>query len=437
MNVSKYFNTNGVLQPSILLLLIAITLVIYFLITRFFKDSKPKYFLAALFLGIFLYSGFGIAYDDIDDRFVIHYTIFLASFGFPFIYCGKIKPCSNLTPFDASLIKNIKKLRIIAFFYLFLNLIPLIFPEFRLFDLFSFKSESIHVLRAISRGDTIVRIADLLGVLIAPFFYASFSIEQELNPKTKKPVIYFIILIILEYGRYNYIGRYMIMTDIANMFLLLYCVKGFTYKIKLKHILIALVIVLSMVPILYLYTFIRSDEEYIGDTSFFTLFSLLIRSEFYYPAFYSDTLKHLSFMGESIEHFISYVLCLPIPSFIWPDKPSYDAIRSFTYLFTGYVQGDSGFFILLPSILGESFINGGEKWFWVFGLISGTVISIMFRYLCSKKSLTFYSFFIIIYGFSYARGGTMVLLPILTNGSMAVLLYDLYIKSKIKKRKKK
>ena len=436
MNIAHYYHTSGILQLDILLVLIAITLVVYFFIKRFLNDARPKFFLATLLFGIFFYSGFGIAYEDIEDRFVFHYAIFIISFSIPFILCRNVKPSPNITPFDRGLFRNIKTIRFLAYLYLILELVPLIFPEFRLFDIISFKTESIHELRAISKGNVIVSIADTLAVLIAPFFYASFTVEQELNPKTKKPLIFFILLIILQYGRYNYIGRYMMMTDIANILLILYCVKGFRYNIKLKHLLIGAAVVLMMSPILFLYTYFRAGQTYIGNYAFSSMLEMLMRSEFYFPAFYSDTLKHLDFMDESIEKFIKYIVCIPIPSALWPDKPTYNAIMSFTYMFTGYSRGESGFYILLPSIMGESFISGGEKWFWVFALCSGTVISLVFRYLCSNKTLTFYTFFIIVYGFTYARGGSTGLLPLLINGSLAIFLYDFFAK-KLTKRKNK
>lgn len=437
MNIARYYYNNGLIQLDILFIIIIITLTVYFLITSLMKDLRPKLFLATLFLGIFFYSGFGIAYEDINNRFIYHYTIFLVSFGVPFIFCRNIKQDNIFSPFDKSLIENSRTLSFLAYFYLFLNLVPLIIPEFRLFDIFTFKSASmsIHVLKDLSRGNVYVSLADTLAVLLAPFFYAYFTITQEHNPKTNKPLILYIILIILQFGRYNYIPRYMMMTDLANILLLTFCVKGFYYKIKLKHIMIGLFVAMFMIPILYLYTYFRSGDIYVGNTSFSTLFDLLIKSEAYYPAFYSDILRHLEFLNESITGFISYVLCLPIPSFIWSSKPSYTAITSFTYMITGYTRGETGFYILLPSIMGESFIIGGEKWFWLFSLSSGTAISLTFRYLCSKKCLTFYSFIILVLGFSYARGGTMVLLPILINGSVAIFIYDLYVKKKSKKRK--
>ena len=430
MNIASYYHTNGDLQIGTLLIIFFITLVVYCALNRFLKDPRPKYLLATLFTGIFFYSGFGIAYDDISDKYIYHYTIFLISFGLPFLLCQGITPYQKMSSLDRAFIKSPKALRLFAYFYLLLRLIPLLFPEFRLLDLFTFKTASYHELTAISKGSAVVNIADTLSVLVAPFFYASFTIEQMINPRTKKPLLLFIILIILQYGRYNYFARYQIVTYIEEMILLLFCVKGLQYRIKMKYVLSIVVIVLLLIPFLYLYTIFRIGESYSGSRSFLTMLDLLTKGEFYYPAFYEDILKHLDFLNESLENFIEYILCLPIPSAIWPDKPSYDVNAAFTYMFTGLSRGEDGFYILLPSIMGEAFINGGEMWFWVFSLISGLVIALIFRYICKNKTMILYVFIIIVTSFSYGRGGSTLLLPTLINGTLSIFIFDLYSRRK-------
>ena len=438
MNIARLYYINGDLQYDILLLLFISTLGIYILIAHFLNDLRPKFLLASLLLGIFFYSGFGIAYEDVNDIFVLHYILFIFCFSVPFLLCKEIKKNKKvLNSFDKGLLKNHIRLRYIAYFYLVLNLIPIIYPEFRLFDIFSFKDESVHVLRESMSKYPLIGLVDLLLVLIAPFFYAYFTVSQKKNGQTKEPLVLFILLIILQYGRFNYIQRNEIMTDAVNLILITFCVKGFYYKIKWRHIALGITFGLLMIPFLFLYTYYRTGNEYIGDVSYSTLLDLLTKSEFFYPSFYSDIIEHANKYSESIINFILYVICLPIPSAIFPGKPTYHAIETFTYLFTGMERGDTGFYILLPSILGESFIYGGEKLFWVFPLCSGLIISFIFKYLCTKKTLTFYTFYVIVFAFTYGRGGTMGLLPLLINGSLAIFIYDIYAKLNIKPGKVK
>lgn len=430
----KYISTLGDLQIFVLFLIFSITFIIWKMITAGFKDKRPKWLLGSLFVGIFFYSGWGIAYKNVPDEYIIIYTIFILTLGIPFLIFRKPLKSKDkeLCAFDRKLLNGSKTLEGVAIIYLLLNLIPLIYPDFKLFDIFRLKVGSIHTLRDATKGYFLLSLSNTLSILIAPFFYAFFTVQQKLHPKSKKPIIFFIILIILQFGRFNYIARNEMLLDIVNIIMILYCVKGFKFKFSLKIITVICGVIIVIIPFLYLYTFIRMGATYTGDTSFANMTDLLVKSEFYYPNFYEDILRKSTSFKEDIIDFINYIICLPIPNAIWPTKPGYHAISSFTQSFTGLERGDTGFFILLPSIIGEALIYGGKYLFWLFSLISGYIIALIYRYLCSKKTLTYYTFFIIVYAFTYARGGTMGLLPMLINGSICLFVFDLII-SGIKK----
>jgi len=374
-----------------------------------------------------MYSGIGISFQDVDNKYVSFYTIFILSFSLPFLVFGNTSTQRQKSELDFCLLKRYKVLHIIAFLYLIFLFIPLVYPEFKLFNPITIRDEYWESIDEY-RSNPLISITDTFAMLIKPFFFAYLSIYLLRHPKGKKHLFLFGIVILFTFIRLHYLGRNQMSTFAVEFLLIAFCIKGLDIRIKKRYIIAVVLIALYFVPYLYAQTFYRHGESFDkGILSFMDIANMLFDSEFFYPIYYDEILKNPYFDTQTALAYFLYVICLPIPSFIWASKPSLAIADSFTYAILGVERGDVGFHIILPSVMGESLLFFGDRYFWVFAIFSGFVVAMITRYLCRHKTMTLYLFYLIIQAFTYGRGGTAALLPTLINGVLGIIIFDLFI----------
>ncbi len=105
--------------------------------------------------------------------------------------------------------------------------------------------------------------------------------------------------------------------------------------------------------------------------------------EFSYPRYYPAA-EAMGATGDYVEKYLTWLFTLPIPSSFTGD--SFSVTRDFSESILGIPYGKGGFYVLLPSWLGESFIAFGEG-FALWGLIVGTVIGLLDRFLSQTREL--------------------------------------------------
>lgn len=419
------------LNWRVLILLIFFTLLIIYLLFTQVKDYRPRWMLTACVISIFFYSGFGIAYDVVDNKYVIYYVVFLAFFCIPFLRCRGVQKNRELSNLDTYLLSHFSFLESISILYIVLLFIPLIYPEFKLFNPLLFRDEYWDTI-ANYRTNPIISLVDTIAVFIRPFFFAYLVVYLLKKPDGKMHLILFGVMVLFSFMRLHYLGRNSILTYLVEFLLLAFCVKQFDVIIKKKHILSVIVIVLTMIPFLYAYQFTRNGND-VAELGFIKTAQQLISSEFSYPIYYDRIINNLELREQTPWMFILYVVFLPIPSVLWAGKPTLRIADSFTHAMFGLSRGDIGFFIALPSVMGESFQYFGPDFFWIFALISGTMIAVITRYLLKHQIMTFYLFYLVIQALTYGRGGTTALLPTLVNGVVGIVCVEFYLKY-IKKR---
>lgn len=420
--------------PIFLLLLLITVFALYF-VTLFVKDYRPRWMVFTCIISVFFYSGIGIAYQSVDNKYIPFYALFVFSFCVPFLMCRKTHKKKELSNLDILLIRNLGTLEKVAILYLVTSFIPLVYPDFKLFNEFFVRDEYWESLETY-RTNTLISIIDTIGTFIKPFFFAYLMCYAMSRPKGKKHLIYFSVMILFSFMRLHYLARNSMATYLVDFFLLMYCVKGFDIVIKRKHLIAIVTIALLSIPLLYAQTFFRHGEEFDSyGLSYMDIASLLFNSEFYYPIYYDDILLREYFTSLTGLSFILYVLFLPIPSALWPSKPTLKIADTFTYGMFGLSRGDVGFSIALPSAMGESFMYFGLGFSWFFALFSGAIVAFIVRYLCKHRTMTYYLFYLVIQAFTYGRGGTASLLPPLINGIIGIVLFEFFMRSSLKSKK--
>jgi len=427
------------IAPWVLLSLILMTVVVGFLTVRLLKPQRMKMMIIMMLFGVFCYSGYGIAFLEVDNRYIIKYFIFISCLCLPLIFKRKsFLEIQKDSGFDGFLNKHRRFVKSLAFTYLLLEFVPLVYPEVKLFNIFHGSGMSLENLwqdRWSYQENTLIRIIDAFAAFLLPFFLIYITQLQVAKENGKKSVCLFILFVLFKYMRYSYLGRYQMVIFAFIIFLLIFCVKGYKFVFTRKHFVILAAGALSIVPFLYAFTFIRMGMSADFGVSFFDLFGLLINSEAYYPVYYDIACYSPDLQSQTPITFFLWLLFLPIPSFIFPGKPTLEG-DAFTYAVTGMSFGDNNFSSCLPSVLGESFMFFGHHFYWIEALVIGFVITISMKFLLRNRTMTFFSVYMIVYVLTLGRAGAASYMSTIINTILSVFLLYISYKCLPKKHKK-
>lgn len=165
--------------------------------------------------------------------------------------------------------------------------------------------------------------------------------------------------------------------------------------------------------------------------SIFTSLQSLIESEIYYPQNY-DICKSM-YGSESILNFILWLICLPIPSILFPVKPTVTIAYNFTYAVSGLQYGSQAYYSsLLPSIVGEGIILLGPWMIGFYGILLGIFIGFYYKFIKKYNSLCVLNLYMLLMILTIGRGGASSYMSVLINGTFSILIWG-YAFNKIKK----
>lgn len=367
------------------------------------KIAKLYFFLIVFFL--FVYSGYGIGLDEVCPEYSYYYSIFII-----FVSLGMYisRKCNLGTSIDYNwavylhvfVDKNAKKILII---YLGLSLLLLLYPEFKLFNLFTPPVPDIkeHIAERFEQHNLTlyeIVISNIENILL-PFFLLSLY-------KYRKNLILLSLFVFcnlyINYCKDAYIGRGIILVYIMLVFFLIYKYKPILGKFL---IIAGLVVTPLLVIFMVQYTYIRLGRT-ASDLNFQNALEILMYQETSYPIHFSEILVNTNDAGIWRDYLI-WLLTLPLPGFL----KNFNVDFAFNVRFSEYLLGDyresNTFFILLPGIVGESVYILGKYLFWIQGLWYGFLSGIVFKIL--NKYDTLYPLLIysaIIMGYFINRGGT-------------------------------
>ena len=410
------------LNILIVLLLSSILIILFF--TTLVKNNMIKILIVCLGLSVFIYSGYGIAYNTVENHFIYYYIVYLIAILAPVAYINRRNVLNTTaeTTLDSLLIHSRSTVALFAYIYLFCIAVPLFYPNFQLFDALTFKMNLMAEFFDNKRilKNSFVGIIDYLSNLVLPFFFIYLA-RLKNEGKNKKVLALILLFIFLIYGRILYLARNQMLVFGVFLYITIFALKNSKIHINRKHIFVLVSILMLLVPFLFNYTFIRQGNSSLN-ISYTEILTLLLESETGYPEYYGMLENHVN-KEFGLINFILWIICLPIPSFVWHTKPAPVWNDAFTYLITGLNRGDVGYVVLLPSIMGEGLFISGVSFFWLHALLIGTIIGIIFRYLTRHKTLIVYSIYMIILSLTLGRGGSGSYIPSLINTSVAIVLF--------------
>lgn len=410
---------------DIVALILFLTIGVYVYYYKHIDGIVPKLALFTSLLSIFIYSGYGISMNDVSNSYIVNYFVSILCFSYPFYKEFKINrsvSVSNIGWFDTYLVEHYFIIKYVALFYLLLTLFPCVFPSFKLFDvlLHGISITDIYEQYNFRKDNQLIRLSDSIRMFIAPFFYAYILFLRVNSSKKILPLLLLLLNIYLEVARFSYIGRYQMVVDFLIVYFFYYCIDENGFLFSKKQLIILSSIALLSVPFMYAYLYIRLGVE--AETLSFTeSFTSLIESEVYYPQYYEHILTSSILRDESSLKFILWLICLPIPSVVWAEKPTLHN-DVFTFSLTGLHRTDDGYSSLLPSYLGESMIYFGNYFYWFYALLIGFIFAKILIFLLKNKYLLLYAVVLSLKLLVIGRAGATAIVPTFINGCLLLFL---------------
>lgn len=359
-----------------LLICIIGTVIIFFWLFKY-KEKKARIFFLFFVLMYLIYSGIGASLPGVSPEYISYYFIFsfCISIG---VFCS-LKCIKNNN-------KTIKKswCDFLSYFinkygngvfviYFILLLFPLIYPEFKLPNLIHPPApDVISMLREkfnSDEGSILITIVKTLKSIIYPFYLLCL---YRLRLHILKLCIAVIFPYYIMYCDSGYLGR----GSMLEAFLLII---AFVYFERPKFRKAVLICGVTIIPVLLVF-FVQYSKIRIGvaagDISSMDALALLIEQESGYPEHFSTILKHDN--GKYLYEFIIWLLTMPLPGFFRGGMDVHFA-AIFSEDMLGISRHSSGFYILLPGVVGESVFLLGKYMFWISGLIYGILMGTTYR----------------------------------------------------------
>lgn len=400
---------------------------------------EKKLLFCVLAFSIMMYSGIGIAYEHVADKYILCYYIFLiVLFGairivssdrisfLPYPY--KKNKISLRQQFESDIDKTEMVFCFFSVLFIASLAINIIYPVNRtasLFQITNFTSAGIHARRAERNSTLILKLADTINISTKPFFFV-YLYQLIRKNKGVYGFVWIFLWIWLEFGKYNYLSRYEMVIYMAFIIFYGLICRYKTINIDFKTVGICFALAILMIPFLVSYVDIRLGREAV-DRSFFDALLELIETECFYPQYYENCIENAGLIRPF--DFLLWMLFLPIPSALWKGKPIVQISYAFTALYTDKSIMASNYSNMLPSILGEAFLIFGENYFWVEALVMGLVIGLYFKFFLKSKRLSVLTAYMILMLATIGRGGAQSYLAVLINGSIILIIW-MYICSK-------
>lgn len=410
------------LNNKIIFFIIFYSVILYKISVLNLKRSNEKILILFSVISITLYSGIGMSFVDISNKYIFKYIIFLAFFVVSIRIGLRLfnKDNDNIytNKFDEFCIRNIKFFKAMSIVFIFTLLIHLFLPTIRINQLWNPpKPTLINIFERsqVANNGIILNLADVFNIFLKPIFFIYLFILKQ-KDKYIKIGLWLIIWCYLNYLKIGYMSR----NDMIILFIFITLIYGYDVKnkirIKNKYIIFIGIMVLISIPFLLWYESFRlgANKEML---SFGESLKDLFIKECDYPKYYPYITQTISPIK-----YILWLIFLPFPSMIFPWKPTLGINTIFSQLILGIQRGSSGYYVLLPSILGEGFLIYGDRLYWIHAIIVGIIIGIVFSFISRYKYLTFFGLFYAIYILTIARGGSQGYIASIINSCVSIIL---------------
>lgn len=402
-------------------------LLIFLISYKNTKGESQRTILTLLNISIYVYSGIGTCYKEVNNIYILYFLIFIASVDISIVlsFRHSRKHSTEITTIDYIYKRSPKLLMMLSILMYIMIIINLIFPEViihklwqpDLFTLMGFFERTEDI-----RNNNISYLTNIMKINLLPFFFMYlYYLKQE--KKSIKVILLVTLWIYMDFTVIGYIGRYQMIIYSILLFLIYFEKNG---SVKKRFWIIAGVIFLLTIPLLLAYESIRLGVLVNNNSTYIEKFKILAQKESNYPQYYSF-LSTLKIEGIIIQYF-TWFFTLFIPKRIIPINQI--VINDlFTFYISGLTRGMRGFCIYLPSILGEAILIYGDYFFWIHGLFIGITIGFLYNVFSKSKSLLFWNYYLAVNILTIGRGGTQGFFSTIISSMLLTVIVAFIVKS--------
>lgn len=410
------------INVDIFVLVFAIVMFLICLTLLLFKNFLNKVILLVTILaGVFFTSlGLILQYQDNYSYILTYLLFFVLMVVTMMIVIRKIK-FNDYLDVENSFKKYDKIFIALGILALVLQFSTLIYPQFRLGNLFKIPGYKVNVYKfqeiLTNNSDGIYWIISRLKVMCYPFF---FILLYKLKNKPIKCISLFLFYHYIDFAREQYISRSALVVYIIFIWIYLYEEKILSRK---KLIILGLFLIFTIIPLVNILETVRTGAIVNSNTSFFDNIIHLINQEGYCQQFLDVTntfSKELSF----IKYIISSISS---PLFFLPDIDFPVLSYAFTERILGLSYGDANYYIMLPGAFGEGVMIFGKYFAWIYGIFIGYFVGKAYRVFTRVSFLKLWGIMYILDVARSFRGGIQTFFIATLNTSLLLIIVFLVL----------
>ena len=404
------YNMDGTVIFNILILFIT-TLSITLLGARKIKKNISKFYLIFMNFSVFVYSGIGLNYKEItyiNTNYMPYYFIFIIIGTLTFVFVSNIKISNSYIKRKVDTNKKIsisglEKIFLLLFFSLYV--VRLVYPEFRILDFFkpNLSIDDIFARREGLRSNSIWEIFRLINLAFFPIFLIVIK-KLLYNGKKLKGISLFVLWVYCEFITLGYISRNEMLTYLV--FIVIVLLSGrVSIKISKNTIFIIALIIVILLPSLLIFEYTRMGATLNDNSNYFNKALTLFYKETDYTKYYDFSLS--IFDSSNIFEFIRWFFTLPIPRVIAGSlkENQLEINNYFTEKLTNIQYGAANYSVILPSILGESFIVFGQQLFWIHSIFIYSFLALLNKLLTTENEYELINLYFVVQVLTIGRGG--------------------------------
>ncbi|CAN5180910.1 hypothetical protein BH11BAC6_BH11BAC6_02050 [soil metagenome] len=425
----------------LLLLLVPVTVLYWLLIYKVY-DKLEKLYVSIIFWGLYFYGGIGASSYEVDKNYTFYFLLFIAAFVFFYrLRYISFHAVRNQTFYffrakSKHLLEKKSYEKIFIGSYLFVCFLFLVYPDFKVADLFHPPSpEGVSALissvesQNAQNVDVLSKILFYVKLLVAPLYFIG------LYNYRKKPLLLFVFIFLPLYFDYcanNYIGRGMILMACMLWFFAVY---AYNQRLRRPMVIGGIVGIPLLIAFFYSYSLARlgGDIEVHVDAA-------VIEQIFYQEINFPESFKSVAASGMHVDFFsfLVWITTLPIPKVLLGGLIEVPVLNfDLSEIVLGMHRYDDGFWVKLTGYVSESYYIFGPYFFWIEAFMIAWISKLLFYLLRSIKGTEILIIFIAIqFGFMFSRAGLGAVLPSFSNGFLllyAYIILKLYIFYKEKK----
>lgn len=408
---------------DILVLVISIIVLLIFISLKVTKNFLNRTMLIVSILAGSFFTSIGliINYQDNYD-YIISYFLFFFSMILFLIKIISKKSFKDRLNINNLFIKYKKIFIILGILSLLLQLSSLIYPNFKLFDLFTLPTyranTNVFQEKIANKNNLILWGISVFKVMFYPFFFIWL---YTLKKKPIKFISLFLFYHYIDFVNNQYISRSALIVYLVFIWLYLCEEKILSRKLLIS---VAIFSVGIVIPLMNILEVIRMGNSVVGEKSLLDNIKHLIYQEGYCQQFLEVSDSFSSQLG-----FGKYLLFgISSPLFFLPDVDFPVLSYAFTERILGLSYGSDNYYVMLPGAFGEGLMIFGKYLVWCYGLFIASFVGISFRIFTKYSFLKFWAIMYIL-DFSRAfRGGiqTFFISTINTSLLLITILIILY-----------